>query len=173
MEGVGVTMGAVYIHYGANHYDPEKFKPIKNHLLFVKPEGGMWGSLKDASYGWKEWCNDQDFHTEKLEAHFRFTLAPHANILQINSKEDLVELPKVKPPEVNGKEFPTSIMPWVLLDFEKLLADGVDAIQVNMSNDTATRYNDRLYQALYGWDCDSILIMNKDVIICERDDVNA
>jgi hypothetical protein len=160
-------MPTAYIHYGSSQYDSEKFMPIKNRLLSVKPEGGMWGSLENASYGWKEWCKGQDFHTYKLEKHFIFTLAPNANILQINSKDDLLTLPKAESPIVNGKEFPTSIMPWVLLDFEKLLADGVDAIQLNMSSDTASKYNDSLYQTLYGWDCDSLLVMNKDVIICE------
>jgi len=152
------------IHYGSSHYDPQKFKAIKNNSLFVKPEGGLWGSFKNAPYGWKEWCEDQDFHTEKLKNHFMFTLAPHAHILEINNKEDLTELPKMEPLVVNGKELPT-LTPWVLLDFEKLLADGVDAIQVNMSNDTATSFTDGLYQALYGWDCDSVLVMNKDIII--------
>ena len=160
-------MSTVYIHYGSDHYDPEKFMPIKNNPLFVKPEGGIWSSPENAPYGWKEWCEDQDFHTEKLEKHFRFAFAPHANILQINCRGDLAELPIVEPPMVNGVAFPTSIMPWVLLDFEKLLAEGVDAIQVNMSSDTAINFDDRLYQALYGWDCDSVLVMNKDVIICE------
>jgi len=102
-----------------------------------------------------------------LEKYFIFTLAFNANILQIDNKDDLIALPKADSPIVNGKEFPTSIMPWVLLDFEKLLADGVDAIQLNMSSDTASKYNDSLYQTLYGWDCDSLLVMNRDVIICE------
>ena len=163
-------MSSIYIHYGAERYDPEKFIPIKNNLLFVKPEGGMWGSIENATYGWKQWCEDQDFNVFKLEKHFRFSFAPHTNILQINNKDDLAELPKVEPPVVNGSAFPTSLMPWVLLDFEKLLTDGVDAIQVNMSNDTAIKFDDRLYQALYGWDCDSVLVMNKDVIVCEGDE---
>ena len=160
-------MGDVYIHYGANQYDPEKFKAIKNRPLFAKPEGGLWGSPENAPYGWKQWCEDQDFHTDRLEKYFRFTLAPHANILQINNSGDLTALPKAEPLEINGIELPVSVMPWMLLDFEKLVADGVDGIQVNMSKDTATSYNDSLYRALYCWDCDSILIMSKEVIIYE------
>lgn len=125
----------------------------------------MWGTPKSAQYGRKDWCEDQDFHTGKLESHFQFTLVPHASVLQINNKGDLSELPKIEPLILNEKELPAISMPWVLLDFEKLLADGVDAIQVNMSNDTATSFSERLYQALYGWDCDSILVMNKNVLV--------
>jgi hypothetical protein len=83
----------------------------------------------------------------------------------MSSKKDLSELPTVASHVMNGNEFPTSMMPWVILDFEKLLADGIDAIQVNISDDTATNLNDSLYHALYGWDCDSILVMNKEVIV--------
>jgi len=59
---------------------------------------------------------------------FRFTFAPYANILQTNSASDLAGLPKVELPMVNGKELPRSLFSWVLLDFEKLVAEGVDAI---------------------------------------------
>jgi len=50
-----------------------------------------------------------------------------------------------------------NISSWKLLDFEKL-AGIYDAIDVSISNDP------ELHFALYGWDCDSILIMNPDII---------
>ena len=46
---------------------------------------------------------------------------------------------------------------WIVLDFEKL-SHKYDAIEVNISSD------DELYYKLYGWDCDSILVMNPDVV---------
>jgi len=158
-------MSIVYIHYGSNYYDPERFKIIKNDFLSVKPQGGMWCSPENARYGWKEWCEYQDYHTEKLEHSFRFTLASHANILQINNKGDLTRLPKLNFPVVNGKDFLALTKPWIFLDFEKLLTEGIDAIQVNMSNDTATRFDEKLCNVLGCWDCDSVLIMNKDVVL--------
>ena len=44
-----------------------------------------------------------------------------------------------------------------MLDFEKL-AEQYDAIKVSISSDY------RLYRALTGWDCDSILIMTPDIV---------
>jgi hypothetical protein len=157
-------MDTVYIHYGASNYEPQRFTTILNTLLGVKPEGGLWATPENADYGWKEWCESNEFNMDRLNKHFKFKLSQQANILQINCVEDLKSLPKAEPPQIGGAKLPSSIMSWVLLDFEKLLQNGVDAIQVNISNDTALEFDDKLYYALYGWDCDSILVMNKDVI---------
>ena len=46
---------------------------------------------------------------------------------------------------------------WLILDFEKI-AKEFGAIEVNISSD------EKLYWKLYGWDCDSILIMNPNVV---------
>ena len=48
---------------------------------------------------------------------------------------------------------------WVCLDFEQLLKNGIDAVQLSLFIG-----NYELYYKLYGWDCDSILIMNPDII---------
>ena len=45
------------------------------------------------------------------------------------------------------------------VDFEALMQAGVDAVEFNLSKDY------ELYWALYGWDCDSILILNPEIII--------
>ena len=46
-----------------------------------------------------------------------------------------------------------------LIDFQ--IENGIDAIEFNISNDWD------LYMALYGWDCDSILILNPNIIEME------
>ena len=156
-------MSGTYIHFGSSKYDPAKFRPIKNMPMLAKPKGGLWASPKDAVFGWKEWCKGSNFQGSNTDISFELTLSPKARILQINCTDDLLDLPEADMP----KEIPNHIFPWVCLDFEKLVISGVDAIQVNMSNDPAKGWDDGLYNALYGWDCDSILVMNKDVIVID------
>ena len=143
-------MNSVYIHYGSSKYEPDKFKPIKNSLMWTKQEGGLWASPKDAAFGWKEWCINTEFKECNIDKSFEFTLAPNARILQINNKHDLADLPKTALPKEIPSSMPTKL-PWALLDFEKLVASGVDAIQVNMSKDTASKHGDRLLYVLNGW----------------------
>lgn len=142
-----------YIHYGATRYDPGKFRPIQNVWFFTKPYGGLWGSPVDAEYGWKEWNEEEHFRECREDNSFTFTLAPTARVLRISKRKDLAGLPRN---ESDMKESP--YLP-VCLDFEQLMRNGWDAVELENSR--------RLYWALYGWDCDSILVMNPDVVVPE------
>ncbi|MBQ9657636.1 MAG: hypothetical protein IJV31_02575 [Clostridia bacterium] len=138
----------IYIHYGARHFDKNLFQEIKN-IPFVKPEGGLWASDVKAKYGWKQWTEDNCFMTDKYREDncFKFKLKENAKILMLKSKKDLEKLPKYNVPTFNSKLFN-----W--LDFEELKKQ-YDAIEILI---------DQLYWELYGWDCDSILILNKEII---------
>lgn len=56
-------------------------------------------------------------------------------------------------------------MLWKALDFETLESSGVDAVEVNLSADR------NLYYELYGWDCDSILIINPEIIVPIKEEI--
>lgn len=134
-----------YIHYGNTKFDSNLFTNIKNNAMRTKPEGGFWASRIDADYGWKDWCNDTEFKVCEEDNKFVFTLSPDAKVLYINSVDDLINLPKLE----------NKYTDWTILDFEKI-AKEYDAIEVNIDSS--------LYYALYTWDCDSILIMNPNII---------
>lgn len=142
-------MSKTYIHYGHNHFYKSLFFPIKNMRSLTKPSGGLWASDVNAIRGWKEWCEDNEFRKCEKDNSFTFTLVDDARVLTINSSNDLEDLPK--------GENKYGMNEWTILDFEKISHD-YDAIEINISSDGI------LYYRLYGWDCDSILVMNPDVI---------
>lgn len=150
-------MKQTYIHYGSKEFDPGSFMPIYNLPFFTKPSGGLWGSPVGSDSGWKDWCESEQFRDCTESNSFLFQLKDTANVLEISSIDSLLTLPKII-----RDDFLKGFISWDCLDFEQLLNDGVDAIEVKISNDY------RLYYRLYGWDCDSILVMNKDVIIPPR-----
>ena len=61
-------------------------------------------------------------------------------------------------------------MPWIKIyegyyypDFEGMVRAGIDAIWLTAHGESATRFS-RPY-SLYGWDCESVLIMNPSGIV--------
>lgn len=142
-------MTVEYIHYGHKKFQINRFDPIRNEEFRNKPFGGLWASRTDARYGWKDWNEDEQFRKCEEENSFRFTLSTSANVLEIHSHKDLDKISQVKKSLFNGSCLP---------DFEELLFGGVDAIELFLSDDR------ELYWSLYGWDCDSILIMNPNVV---------
>ena len=137
-----------YIHYGHKHFSPDSFQPIKNESYRNKPRGGLWASPVDAPFGWKDWCEAEDYSECDERNASTFTLNSKANVYLISSVQDVQAMPRVEC-EITSMFFP---------DFEKMLADGWDAIEFHLSECS------ELYWVLYGWDCDSILVMNPDVV---------
>jgi hypothetical protein len=155
-----------YIHYGINQNDfnisllkkaqnqPYAIKisempQMKGLAMYVnKPlQGtGFWASRKNATNGWKEWCISEDFNTESLKSYTIFELTDNARVYIVNNKQDVDYLKqKYSLPNEAG------------IDFTKLNQD-YDAIDV-------TTMDNGVYHALYLWDCESILILNPEIII--------
>lgn len=146
-----------YIHYGHTAFIPEQFTPIQNRYGMTKPYGGFWASPKDAEWGWKDWCEAEEFRECKESNSFCFTLRDDSKVLTITNTEQLRSIP-----QQNCEGF---LMLWKALDFETLESSGVDAVEVNLSADR------NLYYELYGWDCDSILIMNPEIIVPTKEEI--
>lgn len=146
----------VYIHYGSNKFKTPE--PILNKVVFTKPSGGLWASRKGDPNGWKNWCIKEDFLVYSLNKSFEFTLKDNARVLKLENREQLVNLPY----NIDNKYDTSNLYNTCYLDFEELSKD-YDAIELMDIHE--------FYFALYGWDCNSILIMNPDVIdiISEED----
>ena len=144
----------IYIHYGDSHFDRDKFDKIYNRD-FIKPSGGLWASDVEALFGWKNWCEANDFRLYRLDTSFKFRLKDNVRVLVIDKCSKLKDLPRQKAEDFD--DYIDSKYSFTILDFEKI-AESYDAIEVIISSDSD------LYYKLYGWDCDSILILNKEVI---------
>lgn len=149
----------VYVFCGSDHFDRSRFIPIKNvSYPWVKPHGGMWSSPVNSDNTWEDWCLGNGFRIEKLDKQFRFILAEGSKVLRIRSNKDLDELYSRGYKRHELDQYPylhdDSLY---YLDFEKILANGYDGIQVTITNET--------YWSLYGWDCDTLLVLNPDCVI--------
>ena len=142
----------IYLHYGGD-FNIERFEKVRNRPFTNKPFGGFWASAEDAKYGWKQWCRQNEFDMHRLKYVSRFKINTD-KVLIIDTVEKAFALPERQEyPEEHCIRISYPILP----DFEKLMEE-YDVIDFRISKDK------RLYRALYGWDCDSILVMNPDVI---------
>ena len=152
-------MGREYIHYGSKEL--HKIKPIKNRPYFPKPEGGLWASPVDAPFGWKEWCEREHFRENSEDNSFKFVVKDESKIIHIRDVKDLEKLPKQKDIYGIGSHEASTCY----LDFEKIQKD-YDGIELHLSEEkkSVETFCNGLYFKLYGWDCDSILILNDNAI---------
>ena len=145
----------IYVHDGHKKFDRKLFKKITQREHFNKPIGGLWASPDSSSYNWEQWCKDNDFNKTIGKSkynkgnQFRFKLKDGARLLSITSSKQVDDLPQIKD-NLYGSMFK-------ILDFVELQKD-YDAIEILISADH------QLYWDFYGWDIDSILVMNPDVI---------
>lgn len=153
-------MSKTYIHYGHERFDRSLFTSVSNcpHNL-NKPSGGMWASPVDTERGWYDWCKDKPLFSWKFQTSFRFELSPDARVLEL-TPDNVWVLPVDT--ESVFKRFPRgerySLNMVQAIDFE-VLAHDYDVLECSL-----TDYPE-LYWSLYGWDCDSIVILNPDVIV--------
>ena len=135
------------IHYGSTKYNPKKFTRIQNEN-WVKPKGGLWTSPINSEWAWKHWCESEQFRECDEQNSFVVELNDNANILVIDSLNDLKKIPMIR----WFKDYP---------DFETI-AGQYDAIWLTAKGQNETHLSHPL--SLYGWDCESVLILHPDCI---------
>jgi hypothetical protein len=138
------------ITYGlGNELKPELIKPIRNSG--IKPKGGLWASPLNSNYGWKDWCEAESFGDLSTNFTFEFD----GNVLIIDSFSDMKNIPWSEP--VQG---------YYTIDFEKIKEDGFDAVFLTEKGQNETRLT--YPRSLYGWDCESVIVLNHKRIITMR-----
>lgn len=138
------------ITYGCgNKFDVAKFEPIRNQM-FVKPKGGLWSSPVNSNYGWREWCLNEN--TGDLSHYFEFYFV--GNVFVINNCADAARMPWFH--AYGSRKYP---------DFEGMISLGYDAIWLTERGQRETRFGE---PSLYGWDCESVLVMNPSGVLTSR-----
>ena len=148
-------MNTQYIHYGNDHIDTNYNydKDMAKNILKCKPPCGVWASRVDSNFGWKDWCEAEDFGD--LSTSCKFTLKPSANILEIHEEEDI--LPYIVN-KTHYSSFCTIAKTHILdeIDWNTLMKK-YDGLEVFMTH--------QLHMGVFNtWDCDSIVIWNLSVI---------
>ena len=147
----------MYIHYGHKKFDRSKFEPIKNDrisFLINKPHGGLWASPLHG-FTWKRWCEAEQYKECSDDCCFRFKLLASARIARIESRLDYEKLPKR--PFNNPLFFEPTFLS---LDFEEI-SKHFDAIFYRRCEEL------HLLGPMNSWDCDSLLVLNPDVVVEE------
>ena len=141
-----------FIHYGHSEFDENRFVPVKNcEKPFVKPRiGGLWGSPVTSPYGHRWFCESENFRLDSLKTHFNFFLKQDTKLLYLTNKNEL------KSAYEKGYLLKLDGLFWYNVDFEKISND-YDAILFIRNSET--------HFPLYGWDYDSVLVLNKEKII--------
>jgi len=141
----------IVIHYGASEYNPELFQPIVNSG-WIKPVGGLWTSPINSKFGWKSWCTSERFRVCDNSISFKLKINKESKIYKINSLDDLLNLPLIS--AMYGHS--------MVINFEEL-AKEYDSIWLTVNGQNKTRMT--YPTSLYGWDCETVLIMNKNSFI--------
>jgi hypothetical protein len=153
-----------YIHYGNDHFDRDLFQPIKNDCIpWNKPMShtGLWASPVNSDNSWREFVMYS--YTDRipsLEKSFIFSLKENSKVLRIHNNTDLME--SFKNPFITWTACGSlhSALGGLKIDYEGLIKQGYDAIEVYIADEET-------YFGFYGWDCDSLLVLNPDCIIEE------
>lgn len=161
-----------FIHHGSEHFEKEKFKMVTkmdDRLMRNKPGNneGLWASpvTKDGTDSWNEWCDEHDFSIGDNSKWFKFKLKEGSKVLVLKNKEDLDRFSESK----YQRHFDFLHLPLgtsehdLYPDFYKL-KDDYDAILVYITWEGEDGL-DGSYYRLYGWDADSLLIFNPEVIV--------
>jgi len=139
------------VHYTKPFFSlrPVEIKNGRWHVADLnKPRGGLWCSPLDSDYGWRNWCQNNGFVDAEHDQRVIFDV-DMSNFVVIDSAEDM-----------------KTRLPWILfvdgysmaIDFEKIVHEGVDGIHLTKNGYAEAEF--AYPESLYGWDCETILILN-------------
>lgn len=139
------------VHYTKPFF---KLRPINienaKDRIPIKPQGGLWCSPLDSTWGWVDWCKAEDF--DDIEHKQRVILdVDISQFFVIDNVNDMGRLPWF------------SIYKTIYgIDFERMVKEGMAGIYLTKKGQFETRFT--FPKSLYGWDCETVLIMSNECI---------
>ena len=146
----------IYRNYNNGIFSLDKWEnPINGN--WIKPKiGGLWASPIDSTWGWRDWCEAEDFYDKLFSelSYFDFTISEWARVYTIHNETDLRRFKY-------GRIDSSMSFPHYVIDFEKA-AEEYDAIFLTAHGEQRTRFTEPY--SMYGWDCESLLVLRREVI---------
>lgn len=140
------------IHHGHDKFKSECFNPIRNRSHWNKPSGGLWTSPIASTDGWLNWCEDNHFSTGDNSKSF---------VLELNNPKIFT----INSPYIDDKYLVEGDKPILdfmkYLNYEMIVDEGYDVIHLTTS---ALYDGASIMSPFYGWDCETILILNLNII---------
>jgi len=159
-------MDSRFIHFGGDHFYPEKFQPIKNYeTSFVKPHGGLWASPLSTN-DWAEYCKYNMMNNKLWNGWFTFHLKDHSQVLQITNQKQLDDA--YNEFRNYNRISHTSKADLYFFDYEKMQRY-YDAMYVEIFGSIEGGIGRGTYWSLYGFDITTLLVFNPDIIIEDTD----
>jgi len=160
-----ITIPKTHIIIGKKELSKEEFKPARNNSGSNKPRGGLWASpyYPDKEYisGWHEWCSSEMEHWLSNYS-VVLEIKDDARVFVIDNQEDLINFINIV--GIAEDELTSKLKFFAYPNFEKV-SQMFDAVYLTEEGQWKTRFSDNgCNYNLYGWDCESILILNYDCI---------
>lgn len=164
-----------FVSFGTDHFDYDGFREIKNGKSYSViankplPHTGLWASPEKSQHGWFDWCSEEHFRDDEnyWTNYFIFRLTRKARVLYVDSYDAFIS--KMSP-YFNFKEVSEIYgIAGFYVDYEKMKED-YDAVWLTAEGEVQARYPRDMCDiseapCLYGWDCESLFVLNKDVVI--------
>ena len=123
---------------------------------YAKPKG-LWLSDED-DYGWRKWCEDEEYGVERLALAHEITLAEDANVLHLSAAHELDDFTERYGAQLSG---------WPLSQFGRVYAIDWQKVAVDYRGLLITPYQWERRLSLgwyYGWDCASACVWDPAAI---------
>lgn len=156
-----------HIILGKKELNKEVFKPVSNRTCSNKPEGGLWASPyypnKEYISGWHEWCSSEMEDWLSNDSVI-LKLKEDAKVFTIDNQKDLIKFINIVGIVEDEFTLRMGLKMFAYPNFEKA-SQIFDAIHLTEEGQWRTRFSDnKCDYNLYGWDCESVLILNFNCI---------